>query len=173
MSCRSFGQLVVLAFLLIVSGCSMAESNEIVILLPGQANGAALVLAETSASNVSINRDLVPSLITKVWWNDDIIITQNHPMKPRNKFPGDTYQQPDRSVLCWYVVNPKDDKVTRFDDYDRLTEHATSLGIDSATIKFLRLHEAQRLREKQLGFRFTAASVNRYVRSQSKSSARR
>jgi hypothetical protein len=151
----------------------MDESNEIVILLPGEVNGVALVLAETSASNVSINRNLVPSLITKVWWNEDIIITQNHPMQPRNKFLGDTYQQPVRSVLCWYVVNPQDDKVTRFDDYDRLTEHVTSLGIDSSAIKFLRLHEAQRLREKQLGFKFTAASVNRYVRSQPKAAMRR
>lgn len=172
MSCRPIGQLVALASLLALSGCSMAESNEIVILLPGQVNGAALVLAETSASNVSINRDLVPSLITKVWWNEGIIITQNHPMKPRSKFPGDTYQQPDRSALCWYVVNPKDDKVTLFDDYERLTEHVTSLGIDPAAIKFLRLHEAQRLREKQLGFRFTAASVNRYVRSRAGETAR-
>jgi len=145
--------------------CSMYESSETVILLPGQFKGSPMVLGETSASNISINQNLVPSLIVKVWWNDRIIITQNHPMTARNKFAGDTYEIPDRTRLCWYLIDWKIDFVQRFDDYDHLLQHVKALGIDPSEVALMKLHDAQQLRENQLGFKFTAASVNRFLRS--------
>ena len=153
------------AGIVFICGCDMTRSNEVVILLPGQVKGAPLVLGETSATNISINGTLVPSLILAVWWNDEIIITQNHPMKPRNKFPGDLYQVVNRTVLCWYVVHPRSDSVQRYDDYSSLMQHIETLGVDPSKVKLLNLYKAQRLREKQLGFKFTAATVNRFVRS--------
>lgn len=150
----------------VLSGCGMATSNEIVILLPGTVHGQHLVLAETSASNISINRDLVPSLILEVWWNGEVIVTKNHPMKPRNKFSGDTYQVPDRTTVCWYLVHPATDSVVRFDDYALLQKKLESLGVDVANVKLMPLHRAQSLREKELGFEFSASSVNRYIKTQ-------
>lgn len=153
-------------FWCVLSGCDMTTSNEIVILLPGTVYGQHLVLAETSASNISINRDLVPSLILEVWWDDKVIVTKNHPMKPRNKFPGDTYQVPDRTTVCWYIVHPATNSVVRYDDYALLQKKLESLGVDVSNVKLMPLYRAQRLREKELGFKFTASSVNQYIETQ-------
>jgi hypothetical protein len=143
----------------------MSESNEIVILLPGQIEGNPLILAETSANHVSINSNLVPSLIVKVWWNESVIVTENHPMKPRNKFPGDSYALPDRTETCWYIVDLQNEQVLRFDEYEPFARRTRSLSIDPGQIRLMKLRDAQRLREKELGFEFTAASVNRFLRS--------
>ena len=163
---QSFVRVLLLGFLLSQSGCSMGASDEIVILLPGQVKGKPLVLAETSASNISINRDLVPSLIVKVWWNDSLIITENHPMKLRSKFPGDTYQIPDRTVSCWYLIHPQTDAVLRIHDRDDLQDKIRQFGVDPQSVDLQPLRRAQALREEELGVSFTASSVNRYLQSQ-------
>lgn len=150
----------------VLCGCSMRTSNEVLILLPGTVHGQHLVLAETASVNISINRDLVPSLILEVWWNNEVIVTKNHPMKPRNMFSGDTYQIPDRTTVCWYLVHPATDSVVCFDDYDLLQEKLKSLGVDATNVKLMRLHRAQRLREKELGFEFSTRSVYQYIKTQ-------
>ncbi len=150
----------------VILGCSMIESTEILILLPGSIDGNALVLAETSATNISINEDLVPSLILEVWWDAEVIVTKNHPMKPRNKFSGDTYQVPDRKAVCWYLVHPATDSVVRFDDYALLQKKLASLGVDPSDVKLMPLRHAQSHREEELGFEFSPSSVNQYIRTQ-------
>ncbi len=158
--------LLLLVFSCVYLGCDTAASNELVILLPGTVHGQHLVLAETSANNISINRDVVPSLILEIWWNAEIIVTRNHPMKPRNKFLGDTYQIPDRTTICWYLVHSPSDSVVRFDSHALLWKKLESLGVDPASVELMPLHWAQRLREKELGFEFSSSSVNQYIKSQ-------
>lgn len=148
----------------IQSGCSMSASREIVILLPGQFRGDPIVLAETSASNISINEDLVPSLILRVWWSDKVIWTENHPMLARANYPDDDYMVPDRTSLCWYVMDLTSDTVRRFDREVDLHLHLESLGVDLSAARLMPLHEARRRREDELGFKFTATSINRYIR---------
>lgn len=156
---------------LCVNGCSPAESNEVIILLPGQIGGKPLVLGQTSTSQVFIithgsgGYKVVPSEIFRVWWNDKIIVTENHPMKLRNKFPGDSYEVPDRTQVCWYLVDLRNDDVRRFQDYKLLTGHVEALGVDPSQVDLMNLREAQRLREKELGFKFTPQSVNRFLQS--------
>jgi len=152
-------------------GCSLDESNEVIILLPGQNGGRPLVLGQTSASEVFIithgsgGYEVVPLLILKVWWNDKIIVTENHPMKARNKFPGDSYEVPDRTQVCWYLVDLHNDEVRRFQEFKLLTNHVKAIGVDPSQVNLMNLRKAQRLREKELGFKFTAQSVNRFLRS--------
>lgn len=162
---RQFTWIFVFLMTLGYQGCAMGESKEIVILLPGRINGEPLVLAETSSSNISINQDLVPSVIMRVWWNENIIVTENHPMKPRNKFPGDQYQAPDRTQTVWYLLDTGKNTVLRFDDREELNVELDMLGTDPDEVSLLRLRDAQRVREKELGFEFSAESVNRFLRS--------
>jgi len=167
----SVRKLLWLFCVLCIKGCSLDESNEVIILLPGQLGGKPLVLAQTSASEVSIithgigSRVVVPSLIRKVWWNDKIIVTENHPMKARNKFPGDIYEFPDRTQVCWYLVDLCKGNVWRFQDYKLLTNYVKAIGVDPRQVDLRDLRKAQRLREKELGFKFTSQSVNRFLQS--------
>ncbi len=150
-------------------GCNLDVSNEIVILLPGEVKGRPLVLAETSSDDVSINGDLVPSLIQKVWWNENLIVTENNPMKSRDLFQGDTFKIPDRFTTCWYVIHPQSDDVIFVSSHEKLHETVKHFGVEPTSVILLPLHKAQALREKQLGFRFTVPSVYSYLESQKKS----
>mgnify|MGYP000924576565 CR=1 FL=1 len=168
---KSTRNLLWLIGVLCVSGCNIAESNEVIILLPGQIGGKPLVLGQTSTSQVFVithgagGHMVVPSKILRVWWNDKIIITENHPMKPRNKFPGDSYEVPDRTQVCWYLVDLRNDDVRRFQDYKLLSSYMEAIGVDPSQADLMNLRDAQRLREKELGFKFTPQSVNRFLRS--------
>lgn len=172
MMSRIFIQVCLLSGLLLSTGCSLSESNEIVILLPGRIKGNPLVLAETSSTEISINGDLVPSLILKVWWDENIIVTENHPMALRNRFPGDKYRVPDRAVRCWYIIHPQSDTVLYITDRDELEGNVKRFGVNPQDVRLYPLHRARAIREKQMGFAFTASSVNDYLQAQRKKEIR-
>lgn len=162
---------VIIGFFLM--GCNLSKSTEILILLPGNIDGNALILAETSPHTIKIvgdlvTEDLVPSLILEVWWNADVIVTKNHPVYPRNSYSGDTIQFPDRKVVCWYLVHPATDSVIRYDDYVLLQKKLRSLGVNPADVNMMRLWRAQKLREQELGFKFDTRTVYQYLREQKK-----
>lgn len=140
--------------------CSVSTSDEIVIPLPGKINGQPLILAETAASNISINQDVVPPLITRVWWTTNMIATENYPTSPRNKFPGDSYRIPDKSRSVWYLIDLQNGSVHDYDGYGELTNRIKELGGNLEEFRLMPLREAQLKREDELGLKFSAANVN-------------
>lgn len=130
-----------------IFGCNSSTSDEILILLPGTVKGKPIILAETSASNVFII-DLVPTYISRVWWNKDIIITENNLVRNRNSYPKDTTFFVERSKYCWYLIHPQTDLVLRVDDIISLKKKISEYGIDFQTVNLKELHVAQRERER-------------------------
>lgn len=152
-------------------GCSLLEeSTEVIILLPGRIKEKPIILAETSSEDVSI-LDIVPGMIVYVWWNDSLIVTENHPMKLRNLFPGDTAEVPNKEITCWYLVHPQTDSVLCISDYLELQTKIRQYGVDPQCVDLLPLRKAQSLREKQLGFSFTVRSIYRYLDQQQENAA--
>ena len=158
----------ILGFAFLAASCNFSDTKEILILLPGEVNGGAIVLVETSASQIFIlsgNDVLVPSLVERVWWDETIVVTENHPMKSRDLFEGDTFSVPDYSATRWYVIHPGTDAVVDASSKQELNDAITSFGVDPENVSLLPLRKAQALRERQLGFRFTTSSVYSYIES--------
>lgn len=150
--------------IIMVSWLSCIGSGGIVILLPGQFKGQPMVLAETSYSEVSINNGkVVPSKIIKIWWNDHFIVTQNYLAIDRKKYPGDTIKEVDTSTTIYYLIDLENSSTLNFESLGELNDAVAELGISIDKDMFMSLSEAQKVREKELGFNFTAVSVNEYL----------
>ena len=144
------------------AGCDSHFSKETLILLPGEINGEALIITETSASCVHIS-DKIPSKISRVWWNEDTIVTENFPTKQRNKYSGDTYEIVDYNTKCWYIIHTPDDIIEKVSNLEELKSELERFGVDMATFSLMQLSKAQILREKQLGFPFSTQSIYKYL----------
>lgn len=155
--------IVGLAFASAVLGCS--RSREIIIILPGSFNGEPLVLAETSYSRVFINEgDVVPSKINRIWWSEEVIVTENYPLVSRNKFSGDQMKKVDMTSTVYFLINLEDGSVERFPNIEKCLDAVREIEKAPLEIDFMSLREAQKRREEKLGFEFTPSSVNAYLK---------
>lgn len=153
----------------VILGCA-SFFKEVIILLPAKIDGAHLILCETSASEVSIYsssddcRVIVPSRIDYIWWNDSIIVTQNQPMQKRNSYDSDTIKIPIKNSMCWYVIDITMETIDRISNVDDLEKKLSEYGVKISDITLWNLHQAQKIREKELGFRFTTSTVYDYIK---------
>lgn len=165
---RGVGAVIATLMTFSCAGCR-AHSSETLIPLPMRFNDSSLLVVETSSYDVSIISGrgdvIVPPLVRRVWWNADLVITENHPMVQRRKFPGDTMDIPDNSTLLWYVIDVNKTSVESFHDRNQMKAHVESMGVGTEQIHLMKLSEAQSLRERELGFSFNTESVYDYLDS--------
>ena len=129
---------------LFLRGIFPSLSSHVECVLPGYVGNLPLVIMNTTASDAEI-RQVIQPCISEVWWNDDIIVTLNHPVIN----PGKYDEKKDDSIIYYHLIYPRENVVLRFENLKGLEEALSLLNVDAEEVKFMELFSAQRLSEMQ------------------------
>ncbi len=128
----------------LLKGLFPSMNKYVTCVLPGYVGNLPLVIMNTTASDASI-RQVIPPCISEVWWNDDIIVTLNHPQIN----PGNYDEKKDDSTTYYHLIYPRENVVLRFDNLEGLEDALSLLNVDAKKVEFMGLFSAQRISEKQ------------------------
>jgi hypothetical protein len=97
-------------------------------------------LSSTSAHEVQVSHITdsrfpeIPSKVVQIAWNDRFIIAKQQELKPRGKFPGDTYLVPVEGKFNFWIID-----VNRTNSYGPIAEQDFATKLQFLNVRDLKL----------------------------------
>ncbi|MBR5978148.1 MAG: formylglycine-generating enzyme family protein [Verrucomicrobia bacterium] len=133
---------------IIVIFCSILGSyyinNDDSCVLPGYIIDNEIIVEHSTSSDAYIFC-LIPPCIDKVWWNEDIIITLNHPQMMSER----GWLEQDYSISYYYLIYPWWDIILRFENEKDLEKSLSLLKVDIKEVKWRSMREARKISKEQ------------------------